>query len=164
MKNTYDNIIKEVSLELNLPECLVNNTYKAFWKFIKDTIQGLPLKEDLTEDEFTQMNTNFNIPSLGKLYCNFDRYKGVKKKFEYIKKIPLLLIDDIGAENVTNWSRDEVLGTILQYRMEENLPTLFTSNLTIEELETHLSTTNKDIDKVKARRIMERICKDRKFR
>ena len=53
--------------------------------------------------------------------------------------------------------RDEVLGTILQYRMEENLPTLFTSNLTIKELETHLSTTNKDIDKLKARRIIERI-------
>ena len=41
--------------------------------------------------------------------------------------------------------------------MEENLPTLFTSNLTLEELEIHLSTTNKDIDKLKARRIMERI-------
>ena len=31
----------------------------------------------------------------------------------------MLLLDDIGAETVTEWSRDEVLGTILQYRMEE---------------------------------------------
>ena len=80
-----------------------------------------------------------------------------KNKFNYIKKVEVLLLDDIGAETVTEWSRDEVLGTILQYRMEENLPTLFTSNLTMKELETHLSTTNKDIDKVKARRIIERI-------
>lgn len=78
-------------------------------------------------------------------------------KYEYIKKIPLLLIDDIGAENVTAWGRDEILGTLLQYRMNENLPTFFTSNLTIEELENHLSIANKNEDKVKARRIIERI-------
>lgn len=78
-------------------------------------------------------------------------------KYEYIKKIPILLIDDIGAENITPWGRDEILGTILQYRMDENLPTFFTSNLSLEELETHLSNTNKSVDKVKARRIIERI-------
>lgn len=80
-----------------------------------------------------------------------------KNKFNYIKKAELLLLDDIGAETLTEWSRDEILGTILQYRMEENLKTFFTSNLTIEELEKHLSITYKDIDKVKARRIIERI-------
>lgn len=80
-----------------------------------------------------------------------------KNRFNYIKKVELLLLDDIGAETLTEWSRDEILGTILQYRMEENLKTFFTSNLNIQELENHLSITNKDIDKVKARRIIERI-------
>lgn len=78
-------------------------------------------------------------------------------KFEYIKKTPLLLIDDIGAEQVTSWGRDEILGTILQYRMEENLPTFFTSNFNIKELEEHLSSTKEKIEKLKARRIIERI-------
>ena len=78
-------------------------------------------------------------------------------KFEFIKKVPLLLLDDIGAENTTSWSRDEVLGPILQYRMEEDLPTFFTSNLTLEELEKALSITNSGIEKVKAKRIIERI-------
>ncbi len=78
-------------------------------------------------------------------------------KFNYIKKVPLLLLDDIGAENVSNYNRDEVLGPILQYRMEEELPTFFTSNLTINELEKNLSITNSGVDKVKARRIIERI-------
>ena len=78
-------------------------------------------------------------------------------RFNYIKKIPLLLIDDIGAENLTSWGRDEVLGTILQYRMEEDLPTFFTSNLNINDLEVHLSITNSNADKIKARRIIERI-------
>lgn len=80
-----------------------------------------------------------------------------ESKFDYIRKIPLLLIDDIGAENVTAWSRDEILGTILQYRMEENLPTFFTSNLSLKELEIHLSTSNNKVDMLKARRIIERI-------
>ena len=79
------------------------------------------------------------------------------EKFKYIKKIPLLLFDDIGAENCSNWSRDEVLGPILQYRMENHLPTFFTSNLSVEELEDALSVTSSGVDKLKARRIVERI-------
>ena len=79
------------------------------------------------------------------------------EKFNYIKKVPLLLLDDIGAENTSAWSRDEVLGPILQYRMEEHLPTFFTSNLTLQELEKSLSITTGGVDKVKARRIIERI-------
>ncbi len=80
-----------------------------------------------------------------------------EEKFDFIKTVPLLLLDDIGAENTTSWSRDEVLGPILQYRMEEELPTFFTSNLTLSELEASLSITNSGIEKVKAKRIIERI-------
>ena len=80
-----------------------------------------------------------------------------QEKFNYIKKIPLLLLDDIGAEGVTTWSRDEILGSILQYRMEEGLPTFFTSNLTVKELDEQLSVTNNKVEKVKARRIIERV-------
>ena len=80
-----------------------------------------------------------------------------EEKFDFIKTVPLLLLDDIGAENTTSWSRDEVLGPILQYRMEEELPTFFTSNLTLKELEGALSITNSGTEKVKAKRIVERI-------
>lgn len=80
-----------------------------------------------------------------------------KGKFERMKKVPLLLIDDIGAESTTSWGRDEILGPLLQYRMQEGLPTFFTSNLTLEELESHFSTSKEAVDHVKARRIMERV-------
>lgn len=79
-----------------------------------------------------------------------------KNKYNEVKYAKLLLIDDLGAEIVTPWSRDEILGTILQYRMQENLPTFITSNLDIRELEEHLSGGSKS-EKVKSRRIMERI-------
>lgn len=77
-----------------------------------------------------------------------------KNKFNEVKYAKLLLIDDLGAEGVTSWSRDEVLGTILQYRMQEGLPTFITSNLNMKELFEHLS--NKT-EKVKAERIIERV-------
>ena len=79
------------------------------------------------------------------------------EKFKLIKNVELLLIDDIGAETMTEWSRDEVLGTILQYRMQEGLTTFFTSNLTIKDLEEHFSISTKGVEKVKAKRIIERI-------
>lgn len=80
-----------------------------------------------------------------------------KEKIEKIKKVPLLLIDDIGAENTTPWSRDDVLCPLVQYRMSENLPTFFTSNLDLDVLESHFSVTRDKVDGVKARRILERI-------
>lgn len=92
---------------------------------------------------------------LRNLKASFD--DGFKEKFNYIKKIPLLLIDDIGAESVTEWSRDEILGTILQYRMEEGLPTFFTSNLNYDELGSALSISKGKVDSLKSTRIMERI-------
>ncbi|MCI9084609.1 MAG: primosomal protein DnaI [Bacilli bacterium] len=78
-------------------------------------------------------------------------------KYNKIKKAPLLLIDDIGAETITSWSRDEILCPILQYRMEEKLPTFFTSNLNLEALENHLAITSKGDEIIKAGRIISRI-------
>ena len=76
---------------------------------------------------------------------------------EKMKKVPLLLIDDIGAENTTAWSRDDVLMPLLQYRMDHKLATFFTSNLNYEELEEHFSISKNKVDIVKARRLMERM-------
>ena len=91
------------------------------------------------------------------LKSNFNTKDEFNKNFEQIKTTPILLIDDIGAENVTPWARDEILCTILQYRMEEHLPTFFTSNLDLEALEQHLKESTTSASDIKARRIIERI-------
>lgn len=83
----YLDVVGRVSKELNIPEEVVSLAYKSYWSFIRQTIQSLPLKNDISEEEFAEMRTNFNIPSLGKLSCTFDRMVGVKKRFEYIKKL-----------------------------------------------------------------------------
>ncbi|MBX8944489.1 primosomal protein DnaI [Lysinibacillus sp. K60] len=82
----------------------------------------------------------------------------LNEKIDYIKKAPVLMLDDLGAETMTAWTRDEILGTIFHYRMAEQLPTFITSNFNYEELEHHLAQSQKgDIEVVKAGRIMERI-------
>lgn len=84
-------------------------------------------------------------------------------KFNVAKNAEILVLDDIGAENVTAWGRDEILGTILQYRMDNNLVTIFTSNFKIDELNNHLANTREKEDTIKALRITERIkylCKE----
>ena len=80
-----------------------------------------------------------------------------EEKYDYIKRVPLLLLDDIGAEYLTPWARDEIIGTILQYRMDEDLPTFFTSNMNLKQLEEHFSMTSNGKEEVKARRMIERI-------
>ena len=83
----YPDIIGKVSQEMGLPPEVVDTAYKSYWKFIKQTIQSLPLKDDISEEDFTKLRTNFNIPSLGKLTCTFDRMMGIKKRFKYIKRL-----------------------------------------------------------------------------
>lgn len=82
----------------------------------------------------------------------------IGEKIDQFKKIPVLMLDDIGAESISAWFRDEVLGSILQYRMMEGLPTFFSSNYSLDQLEKHLSTTTRgEIEQLKAGRIIERI-------
>src|SRR5690606_12662933 len=84
--------------------------------------------------------------------------KTLNEKVDYLKQVDVLILDDIGAEYLTPWKRDEVLGAILHYRYAERLPTIYTSNLSLDQLEEHLANAVKgDADWVKAKRIMERI-------
>lgn len=95
---------------------------------------------------------------LKKLKDSFNGKTGLyEQTFNELENADVLLIDDIGAENNTAWSRDEVLSTLLQSRMDEKKITFFTSNFTLEELEHHLSETKDSTELIKARRIIERI-------
>lgn len=80
-------IISKVSEELGLPKEVVKAAYNSFWEYIRNQIKNLPLKEELTKEDFDNLQTNFNIPSLGKLSCTHDRYINVKNRFEYIKNL-----------------------------------------------------------------------------
>lgn len=80
-------------------------------------------------------------------------------KLEVYRETPILMLDDIGAEYATSWIRDDVLGVILQYRMQNELPTLFSSNFDMDHLENEHFRFNQrnDDELLKAKRILERI-------
>ncbi|MDF4185903.1 primosomal protein DnaI [Ligilactobacillus salivarius] len=81
------------------------------------------------------------------------------EKVDALKKAPVLMMDDIGADQLSSWFRDDVLGVILQYRMQEELPTFFSSNIALDDLEEFYLTQNTrgELEPLKAKRIMERI-------
>jgi primosomal protein DnaI len=83
----------------------------------------------------------------------------VTGKLNAYQSVEILMLDDIGAENNSSWMRDDVLGVILQYRMQNELPTLFSSNFDMKQIETeHFRYgSNGDDEILKAKRIMERI-------
>ena len=113
------------------------------------------LLNELSNKNFKTINVYYPA-LLKKLKASFNEYI-YDDVLDEIMRCDVLLIDDIGADNNTPWARDEVLGTILQYRMDNELTTFFTSNYTIDELENFLSETSKGSDEIKARRIIERI-------
>ena len=103
-------------------------------------------------------NVNYELIYFPEFLRNLkEDFSLIEDKVNYLEKVEILVIDDIGAENVTNWGRDEILGTILQSRMNNHLTTFFTSNYTIEELEQHLALTKGVEDTMKSKRIIERI-------
>lgn len=81
-----------------------------------------------------------------------------RTEFQRLCYAKFLVLDDIGAESVTEWNRDQILLPILNHRYEENLPTWFTSNEDLDSLLMHFRFTNKGkSEEVKALRILERI-------
>ena len=81
----------------------------------------------------------------------------VKEKIDQVKTAQVLVLDDIGAEQSSPWMRDEILQVILQHRMQENLPTFFTSNFSFADLERHFASSKNGDETWQAKRVMERI-------
>lgn len=81
----------------------------------------------------------------------------VKDKIDQVKTAQVLILDDIGAEQSSPWMRDEILQVILQHRMQENLPTFFTSNFSFADLERHFANSKNGDETWQAKRVMERI-------
>lgn len=84
---TYDEIITEVARELGMSTSFVNKVYRAYWKAVREHICSLPLRSDLTDEQFLQLQPNVNIPSIGKLHVTLDRYKRMKKHHEIYQQL-----------------------------------------------------------------------------
>ena len=103
--------------------------------------------------------TMVHFPSFAVEMRNSIKQNNTGEKLDAIKRAPILMLDDIGAGAMTTWVRDDILGVILAYRMQEELPTFFSSNFSMDELQNnHLAINAQgDNEPLKAARIMERI-------
>ena len=60
-----------------------------------------------------------------------------RQLMERAQQIPLLVLDDLGAHNYTDWTRN-TLYSLLNYRVNHQLPVVITTNLSFGELDEHL--------------------------
>ena len=70
--------VRQLAKDLGLPAEVVMKAYRAYWLFIRETISKLPLDKNLSEEEFNKLKTSFNIPYIGKLSCNYNKWLRVK--------------------------------------------------------------------------------------
>ena len=100
-----------------------------------------------------------NVPKLvGDLKQMFQDNSAMEQYLRRIIRCDVLVLDDIGSESVTAWSRDEIILMILDQRMEQHKLTCFTSNYSMKELYDKYTYANgKYTEKVAADRILERI-------
>ena len=81
----------------------------------------------------------------------------LEERINQLKQADVLMIDDIGGENMTPWFRDEILVPIMQYRLSAKLPVFMTSNYDFQRLVEFLSVNKDETSLMKAARLVQRI-------
>lgn len=80
--------VKELSKKLNIPENVILNAHRGYYKFIKEKLEELPLKEDLTDESLDSMVKSINVSSLGKFFIDIDKYKRKKEIYkQYLNNV-----------------------------------------------------------------------------
>lgn len=86
------------------------------------------------------------------------RHESLDNLMYRLKNADVLVFDDIGSEGVSDWLRDDILLSILNYRMESNKTCFYTSNLSVEELQNHYAVNNRrELNELAAQRLLERV-------
>lgn len=100
-----------------------------------------------------------NVPQLiSRLKMLFHDSLALEQQLARIRRCDVLVLDDIGGENLSAWSRDDILLPLLDARMTDHKMTLFTSNYNMQELKVRLSQTSNGIyEPVAAERLYERM-------
>lgn len=86
-------------------------------------------------------------------YFNSDEDNGLN----HLKEVEYLVLDDLGAETLSTWGRDEILYNLLNERMLRKLPTYFTSVYDLKDLENHYLINKSRDEMIKVKRLIDRI-------
>lgn len=81
----------------------------------------------------------------------------LETKVRQLKECDLLIFDDLGSAVMSSWFRDQVFGSVIQYRLSVGLPVIISSNLNIPLLGKQLIDNKIDNDRYNTTRIITRI-------
>ena len=73
-------------------------------------------------------------------------------RFEEIRNADLLVMDDFGTQNATAWAQEKLF-QIINYRYINKLPTVITTNLILDEIESRIRSRLQDSDFIRHIRI-----------
>ena len=73
-------------------------------------------------------------------------------RFEEVRSAALLILDDFGTQNATGWAQEKLF-QIMNYRYINKLPTVITTNLMLDEIESRIRSRLQDEEFVKHIRI-----------
>ena len=76
-----------------------------------------------------------------------------EERFEEIREIPLLVLDDFGTQNATAWAQEKIF-QIMNHRYINQLPTVVTSNMLINDFEGRIRSRLQDPDLVSVVKIL----------
>ncbi len=65
------------------------------------------------------------------------------QRFDAVKRVAVLILDDLGTESSTPWAKEK-LYQLVNYRYNEQLPTVFTSNIRVEQLDPRIASRMHD--------------------
>ena len=85
MNNTLNLALRKASRNLSVDLKLVEAVYRSYWLFIKTQVTSVPLK-DISEEEFDSLDTNINVPYLGKLYVEYEKIKKYRRRLKYLEE------------------------------------------------------------------------------
>jgi DNA replication protein DnaC len=63
--------------------------------------------------------------------------------FEQVRKAPLVVLDDLGAQTATPWAQEKLF-QLVNHRYNHRLPTVFTTSVPLEEMDERLRTRLRD--------------------
>lgn len=103
---------------------------------------GKTLLASIIQNERAQLLKSSMFICATDIFQELNPYNGNQEhamnKRYLIKNTPCLIIDDLGAEKATDWTK-QTLFDILNHRYNEELQTIITSNFSLEELRKRLS-------------------------
>ncbi|CAH2762793.1 ATP-binding protein [Erysipelothrix amsterdamensis] len=166
----HDALFSKISIENENPNYL--GVLEDMINFVENDKPGYYLYGNLgigksylsacVSNDFAKSGRNVAFIHVPKLMSHLKQLFTHPTEMEYtlrkLRKVPLLVLDDLGAEPITSWSRDEILLSILNERLENKKKTIITSNYSPDMLVDLYKLDNKGTsDEIRAKRLVDRI-------